>query len=608
VKPDTRTVRELFQADVRYTVPLYQRPYVWNADQQWQPLWEDIEVILEHRLDGGDGAVTHFLGAIVLEQQLHTPGTIPLYTIIDGQQRLTTLQLVLGAASRVAARAGAAKEAAILDRLTANDELTSDGNERFKVWPTNADRSAFTAVMVPGGPPADREDDPINRIDEAYAFFCTVMGDWLAEAGTDQDRLARVKTLRITLSDLLKLVSITLEPGDNAQIIFETLNARGTPLLALDLVKNAVFHTAARQHLAVDALYHDVWKPELDQTYWRAERRQGRLNRPRADLFLMHWLGMKLRQVVPATELFTRFRQQILGTPTPPSADDLVRELCRDARILRSFDDQPAGSVEATFFHRLDALDTSVVLPLVLLLFRDRRISDQRRRRALAVLESWLVRRALMRLSVKNYNQQIPVMLTRVAADPAHADDALVEHLRSGVGQISRWPTDDELTHYLTTRPMYGNVAGPRLVMALAAVEHSLYTAKVDLPTVPDNLSLEHVMPQCWETHWPLPADSDLAEARQQRQDRLHRLGNLTLTAVPLNAAMSNDSWPAKQAALNEASKLLLNVELITRYGDTFDEAAIDERGRLLAGRICTIWPGPDAWTVSSTGSHHPTG
>lgn len=256
-------------------MPLYQRPYVWDAEHQWQPLWDDIEVILEHRLDGGADGFSHFLGAIVLEQELHSPGSIPFYTVIDGQQRLTTLQLLLGAASKVASDVGADKEAAILGRLTQNDELTAEGVELFKVWPTNANRAAFQAVMQMRGPPADREDDPNNRIDEAYTFFGGAMSEWL---GAESDELARVdliKALRVTLSDLLKVVSITLEPGDNAQIIFETLNARGTPLLALDLVKNAVFHAAAKQQLSIDALYHEEWKKELDMAYWRAERRQG---------------------------------------------------------------------------------------------------------------------------------------------------------------------------------------------------------------------------------------------------------------------------------------------------------------------------------------------
>jgi Protein of unknown function (DUF1524) len=313
----------------------------------------------------------------------------------------------------------------------------------------------------------------------------------------------------------------------------------------LDLVKNAVFHAAVRQGLNADELYHEVWKPELDQRYWRTERRQGRLNRPRADLFLMHWLAMKLRQVIPATELFARFRQQVLDTAGSPPADELIRELRRDAQIMRGFDSQPAGSYEATFFDRLEVLDTSIVTPLVLLLFRDPRVTAARRRRALHILESWLVRRALMRLTVKNYNQQVPAMLDRVAADPEHADEALLGHLRSRFAQISRWPTDDEFKTYLTTRSLYGHVAAKRLVMALAAVEQSLYSTKVDLPHVPKTLSLEHVLPQDWEPHWPLPPDGDATAAARRRHERLHRLGNLTLTTAPLNAALSHTSAAA---------------------------------------------------------------
>src|SRR5207237_7251295 len=121
--------------------------------------------------------------------------------------------------------------------------------------------------------------DRRNRVDEAYGFFCGAINEWLADEQDAEARLERLTTLRTTLSDLLKVVSITLEPGDNAQIIFETLNARGTPLLALDLVKNVVFQEAERQSLDVESLYYDVWEFELDQAYWRTEVRQSRLNR-----------------------------------------------------------------------------------------------------------------------------------------------------------------------------------------------------------------------------------------------------------------------------------------------------------------------------------------
>ena len=113
-------------------------------------------------------------------------------------------------------------------------------------------------------------------------------------------------------------MSINLEPGDNAQVIFETLNARGTPLLAMDLVKNALFYARHRPASTPIRYMTRSGSRELGAAYWRVDKRQGRLNRPRAELFLMHWLAMKLGRVVAATELFTEFRAHILDK-TPPT-------------------------------------------------------------------------------------------------------------------------------------------------------------------------------------------------------------------------------------------------------------------------------------------------
>jgi hypothetical protein len=598
VKPETRTVTQLFELDVRYLVPLYQRPYVWDEEAQWQPLWDDVVTLLEHQESGNGQHFSHFLGAIVLDQAVHVPGRIPVFTIIDGQQRLTTLQVLLAAASNVAAALGGERDSDIIRDLVRNNERKAEGVELLKVWPTNANRSAFQAVMADGGPADEREDDPNNRIDEAYTFFHRTIKEW-AEEVDGEERLARLELLRITVCELLKVVSITLESDDNAQVIFETLNARGTPLLALDLVKNAVFLEAMRQELDTDSLYESVWRPELDADYWRQPRRQGRLYRPVAELFLMHWLTMKQGRLVPATELFSTFRSELLEAVPPPRMAELIPELCRDARTMRSFDDQEPGSVEATFFARIEALDISTVLPLVLLLFRDPAVSSDRRRRALRMIESWLVRRMLMGLMTKNYSQQIPLVIGRVTQDPALSDEIILEELRTGIGQASRWPGDDEVRAQLRERGMFGYVAQQRIVMVLAAIEESLYSSKVEALQVPKGLSIEHVMPQRWDETWRLPdglASSERDEAELARNARIHLLGNLTLVTQPLNSALSNAPWLTKQKELNKHSKLLLNARLIEEYGDRYDESAIDARGAWLADRIVEIWPGPDAW------------
>jgi uncharacterized protein DUF262/uncharacterized protein DUF1524 len=595
-------VTQLFELAVRYLVPLYQRPYVWKEEDQWEPLWGDVVTLLEHQIEGDGQQYSHFMGAIVLDQITQAPGKIPIYTVIDGQQRLTTLQIVLAAASNVAAEFGGERDAEIMRDLVRNDPKRATGEETFKVWPTNANRLAFQAVMADGGPPEGHEDDPNNRIDEAYAFFHDRVKEWASEAD-EELRQDRLELLRITICELLKVVSITLEADDNAQVIFETLNARGTPLLALDLVKNAVFLEADRRGLQTDSLYEQVWKPEFDvperDEYWRQERRQGRLFRPVAELFLMHWLTMKLRRLIPATELFSIFRGQVLSATPPPEIGDLIPEICRDAGTMRSFDDLESGSVEAMFFDRLQILDITTVLPLMLFLFREPAISPERRRRSLQVVESWLVRRMIMGLSTKNYSQQIPVMIGRVAAAADRADEVILEELRTGIGKASVWPTDDELRAQLLTRGMYGYIGQARIAMVLSAVETSLYTSKVEALQIPKGLSIEHVLPQDWEEHWPLPSGlsaDELLAAEEARTARIHRLGNLTITSLPLNSAMQNAAWLVKQKQLNKGSKLLINQWLIDEFPDRFEESSIDRRGEWLADRIISSWPGPDAW------------
>ncbi|MGI8729277.1 MAG: DUF262 domain-containing protein [Solirubrobacteraceae bacterium] len=634
MKPDTHTVQQLFERDVRYIVPLYQRPYVWDEDHQWAPLWDDITGLLQHQESGdSSGLWSHFLGAIVLDQEQTVPGEIPRFTVIDGQQRLTTLQLLVAAAASAVADVGAENDAALLRELAINNPRKATGTEQLKVWPTNANRTAFTAVMSPDGPPPGHVNDPGNRIDEAFAYFTGCVSDYLA--GADEDELetpdvrdetpsgaatvpssdaapaeevsgsvepqvavVRAERLRITLCDLLKVVSITLEADDNAQVIFETLNARGTPLLALDLVKNAAFQQAARQGCDTDTLYEQVWQPQLDDNYWRKQRRQGRLNRPIAELFLMHWLTMRLERLTPATELFATFRQRVLGPTT--DAEALIRELCADAKVMRSFDTPAPTTPEAEFFARLTALDAGTVLPVVLLLFRSPELTEDRRRRGLRILESWLARRAMMRLTAKNYNRLVPRLVAKMKADLEHADDMLLDALSGGEGEISRWPSDAEFTEFLRTREVYGAVSQPRLVMALAAVEASLYSNKVDVPALADRLSLEHLIPQEWEAHWLLTAADGnvlegeaLEEASSGRWARLHRLGNLTIVTQPLNSALSHSAWTTKRTKLNKHSKLLLNARLAER--DTWDERAVDEHGTWLAQRLVAIWPGPDA-------------
>jgi hypothetical protein len=174
----------------------------------------------------------------------------------------------------------------------------------------------------------------------------------------------------------------------------------------------------------------------------------------------------------------------------------------------------------------------------------------------------------------------------------------ILTELRSGTGDTTRWPSDQDLTDFYMNNDAYYRIQVARLTMALGAVERSLYTNKTDILGVPRTLSVEHIIPQKWEAHWPLRPAKTVEQEEAHQEERLkaiHRLGNLTIVTKPLNSGLSNDTWEKKQKGLNEHSKLLLNSRLITDYPKTFDEAGVQKRTKWLAERFCHIWAGPDA-------------
>jgi hypothetical protein len=599
-QPTTQTIYDLFNGRIQFIVPVYQRAYVWNERDNWGVLWDDIADTAERYVANPTAHVPtkHFLGPIVLDQQYFETGGVDQRLVIDGQQRLTTLQIILSAAKQAAEDHGAEAVARDLTGLTFNQGRKVIGNLRFKVWPSRRDRKAFLRVMEKGS------DTDGAGIPGAWRYFRDRIEDWVTDEGeADEARqVERIEALQTCLDSLLYVVSINLDESDNAQVIFETLNARGTGLGALDLVKNATFLQAERDHAPAEVLHDEYWEPTFEKDdYWLEEVRQGRERRARADWFLMHWLAMELGQVVRSDKLFDTFRKDILRGPSARPMAELVPELCNDAQLMRSFDDFELGTPEGLFFARLEAMDTTTMLPIVLLLFRSDELGHRRRRRALAALESWLVRRAILRLTAKNYNRTLTSLLTAIKADIARADEAVVRELRSSQATTAWWPSDSALRTRLEEGDLYGYVGQARVRMLLEACELDLRDpAKTEPIAIPAGLSIEHTLPQLWEEHWPLPPGGDPEVLRSNRDAHVNRLGNLTLVTQPLNAAMSNAAWFASEASpyskrgeLAKRSVLLINQRLCQH--DHWDEDLIDQRGRELTDRIIRTWPGPDA-------------
>ncbi len=206
ITPRLMTLQDLFGDRIFYEIPIYQRPYVWKRDDQWEPLWEDIRNLATARL-AGQTALGHFLGAIVIELRSAEPGRVKKYSVIDGQQRLTTLQIVL-AALRSVIEEQDLNRAAEVDRLLRNDGRHADGKLSFKVWPSETDRPVFTETVRPqdGGPPQADAGIP-----GAYHYFRSEIAGWLSQAQTPEARAERLDGLQDTLEGLLQVVAILLD-------------------------------------------------------------------------------------------------------------------------------------------------------------------------------------------------------------------------------------------------------------------------------------------------------------------------------------------------------------------------------------------------------------
>ena len=600
MKADSINLHEFFHHERRHLVPLYQRPYVWKKDEQWEPLWEDIRQLAERTL-AGQKLRPHFLGAIVLDQMNTPTRDIAARLVIDGQQRLTTLQLLLAAFRDLCGELGDEDLQRRLDRLTRNEDVRNPADDqRFKVWPTNLDRGPFRAVLDPAGKKAEKlrrareEATGSALIADAYAYFAGEIQSWLAEDG-EAAVPRRAETLLEVLRQRLNLVVIDLGDDDEAQVIFETLNARGTPLLPADLVKNFLFHAAEFENAALDALYEKYWRPfDEGADYWRKLVKQGRFYRPQIDLFLQHYLTLLTRDEVAAGHLFSEFKE-FAADRKSLKAEDHLRSLQEHARVFRKFSEAPLETSRGRFFHRLTVMDTTTVLPFLLGLFRryDADGRDAELDGILADIESFLVRRMVCQLTTKNYNQLFVDMLGVLDDAADRPADGVRTFLLGQTAESRRWPTDAEFESAWQSLPAYKALSRPRLRMLLEALEAAARSERSEDIVLRGRLTVEHLLPQSWEVTWPLPDGADPEKGRARREALVHRFGNLTLLTKKLNPSVSNGAWQSKRNGILEHSALALN-RWFQKAAD-WDEQAIEKRTEALGRVALEIWARPAA-------------
>lgn len=608
-----RTPQQIFMQPQRLLVPLFQRPYVWNQENQWMPLWQDLERVANRVLASPEQQQPHFLGAVVFQQVQNPTGNLQQRTVIDGQQRLTTLQILLDALHAEINLAGEADASKRLELLIRNPKEYCDHSEdQFKVWPTNKDRQAFNEVMAMDTPIAYADlKNKDSKLVLAHQFFSEQFRQWLNENGPEEIPV-RVKAMERATRELLQIVVIDLTASENAQEIFETLNARGSQLTAADLIKNFVFQRLLEQGANIENSYSNHWK-QFETGFWEQEISFGRVKTPRSSAFLNHWLIGQTTEEIVAREVFSRFKSFVDYDAKPLSMPELLEKIHAACIRYKEFIDKGdvlEGAIDriGLFVYRTKAMDIEVVKPVLMaLLDRDENLQDVSDINAcLEIIESWLIRRMLIRATTKAYNKVMTEVIKVIQKAPqGKLSEAIRAFFASQTSDSSYWPDDNEVRSELFNLPIYRKIGRGRLRMVLESIEDyrrgwignevSMSGVRVRRGTY----AIEHLMPQSWNRYWS--ATDGYTE--QDRNARIHKLGNLTLLSNKLNSSVSNGPWDGeegKRSSLLKRDVLFINRLITDDAGQVWDESKIDRRTEDLIEDILKIWPVPTGYQSSA--------
>lgn len=609
VQPSYSSIGEIFSVPRRYTVPLFQRPYVWNRDEQWQPLWDDIQALADRVLNppAHKPVAGHFLGTVVLEQIKTTAVAMPQHQVIDGQQRLTTLQLVLKAAEHALTIASAEAEeedtkpielaAGQISQFSRN-QFAQNAEDAYKVWPTNDDRAPFQAVMDSDAPTAAALSG--TRMAEAYQYFRAEILKWLRKS----DLGARALAFSAAIKDHLRLIVLDLDQTDEPQAIFETLNAHGTPLLPADLIKNWLLWQAGKQELDATSLYETYWSEfDRDHAFWRKEVGKGHAARPRVDTFLQNWLTVATGDLIAVKHLYDRFlaygNSLASGTSDQQlNVAELMADLSKHAGFYKRIDNPTGTDGFDAVLRRLNRLDFVVFRPVIMALLARGGGDTEEAHSGASALESYLVRRMVVGLQTRGYST-LALDLVRAIKGVPNGSSALPALHQALADSPGGWPDDEAFGSSWKTDRFYGWFRRDRVAMILQALEERLQsqTAKSEPLLAFDyaKLQIEHIMPQSWAANWPLNGYSAL-----ERDTFVQNIGNLTLVSEKLNPTLSNSPWnvegstKCKRAQLARHSALRLNAQLLNEHADHWDEEAIQKRAADLFEAARLIWSPPE--------------
>ncbi|SDZ79282.1 Uncharacterized conserved protein, contains ParB-like and HNH nuclease domains [Thalassobacillus cyri] len=557
MKATETNLLQFLKGPKQFVIPIYQRTYSWTKKQCAQ-LWGDIE-----RAAKNENLSGHFMGSVVyVEKGLYHVTSVPKLLVIDGQQRLTTLSLILNAFSQLIEEEEK-KATLITAKKTRNYYLLNqdeEEEEHYKLLLTQKDRNTYIDLLEK----RELDQEYSNRVVENHYFFKETM-----------------KRSELTLDEIYKgiskliMVDISLDRDkDNPQLIFESLNSTGLDLSQADLIRN--YFLMGLEEKEQQRLYKNYW--------YKLEKRFGHLEDTRYfDRFIRDYLTLKTGNIPKIGFVYEAFKSYVQQNPHN-SIDEIIQDVFKYGNYYINLTLREDDHLLEEKFKDIRTLKVDVSYPFLLKVYDDytRKVIDKEEFiEVLTIISSYVFRRAICGIPTNSLNNTFASFIKEV--DESNYINSLKASLLVKTS-YRRFPSNEEFKRELVIKDVYNFRNRNTLLRKLENFDRKE-------PISVENYTIEHIMPQNknLSVEWQYELGS---EWKQTHEVFLHTLGNLTLTGY--NSELSDRSFQEKSNLKGgfKDSPLWLNRSIAIK--EKWEESAIKERAKILAERALKVWPSPD--------------
>jgi uncharacterized protein with ParB-like and HNH nuclease domain len=578
----------------QWVVPVYQRHYEWKtgADQQMPYFWEDLMKMVES-VKSAPKTPCHYFGAIITLQEADVID-VAKNDLVDGQQRITTFKLALIAMRQVACDMGDKKlEEKIEGYLFNKDDKDA---QKYKFWPSHFDRDNFMKIIDNSWDDLPREfPDSFNNNNKikkscphnllrAYGFLYNKVSEYIEKKDDGEKKEALCNLLNTFLT---RFEIVLIQKVKDPQQIFSSLNALSEPLSPFDLVRNDILHRAKKQGKQgkdLENFYDEEWLKFEEEDFWNKTLQQGRLKQKASSHFITHSVIAEVGKVVNHNRIDSEYRRFAKGKWL--NVDEEIKYLRNHAENYKKLIE---GSDENHSTYRLGRMlkdwDTSTFHPVILMILK-KQFSKEFKKKLFLLIESYLVRRSLCRLTSKSYNDVAVNLISAVKDIDCEAlfENTFLESFKSAADS-TRFPSNEDVKSACLNEKFYKIISSSKRRYIFTEIEKEMRTKNDEnIEIKSDKLTTEHIMPQEWRKNWNEHPPSNPSE----RDEIIHTIGNLTLVTHQRNSGLSNKSWEEKRKQLEKSSRLELNMAIWDE--PKWDEGKIEKRSKELAESVVEIW------------------